>query len=89
MNIDRQIVRAIFLDLLDGRISRAAADRWAYDVMQKADAGTLTFTPSADQERIWDAVTYLYGIDLMEAPGKYLHTDKDVETAMILKLGLT
>ncbi len=30
---------------------------------------------------------YLYGIDTMEAPGQYLHTEEDIRSAMAATLG--
>ncbi len=63
-------------------MSREQADRWAYSVIQSEEAGTLIYLPSADKQRIWTGVMYLYGVDAMEAPGEYLHTDEDIRAAM-------
>ncbi|TCK36366.1 hypothetical protein B0G84_5363 [Paraburkholderia sp. BL8N3] len=87
MKIDVQSVRRVFEEMLAGRMSREEADRWAYLVMQQEEAGTLIYLPSSDKERIWSGVTYLYGVDLMESPDEYLHTDEDIRTAMSMKLG--
>ena len=87
MEVDLQTVRSVFKDILAGRISREQADRWAYSVMQQEEGGTLRYSPSTDRERIWAGVMYLYGVDSMEAPGEYLHTDDDIRAAMTEKLG--
>jgi hypothetical protein len=40
-----------------------------------------------EEDRIWDGVKYLYGVDVQVAPGEYLHTDEDVGIAMVKILG--
>lgn len=87
MEIDLETVRRVFCDVLDGRMTREAADRWAYGVMQQSEAGSLTYSPATAKDRIWEGVMYLYGIDTMEAPGQYLHTEEDIRAAMVAKLG--
>lgn len=82
MEIDLQIVRRVFEDVLASRISREQADRWAYSVVQQNEAGTLKYSPPKDRERIWAAVMYLYGVDMTTAPGEYLHTDNDIRIEM-------
>lgn len=87
MEIDLETVRRVFCDVLDGRMTREAADRWAYGVVQQSEAGSVTFSPVNAKDRIWEGVMYLYGIDTMEAPGQYLHTEEDIRSAMAVKLG--
>jgi hypothetical protein len=70
VEIDLQIVRQVFGDVLSGRMSREQADRWAYAVVQHEEVGTLTYSPPTEKQRIWAAVMYLYGVDAMEAPGE-------------------
>ena len=82
------MVHHVFQALLDGRMTRDAADRWAYGVLQESEAGSLTFSPVAAKDRIWEGVMYLYGIDIMDAPGQYLHTEEDIRLAMVEKLGI-
>jgi hypothetical protein len=87
MEVDLLAVRRVFKDLLSGRITREQADRWAYVVMQKEDAGVLKYMPPGDRECIWAGVMYLYGVDTRKGPNEYLHTNDDVMTAMKAKLG--
>lgn len=87
MEIDIETVRRIFDDVLEGRMTREAADRWAYGVVKQAEAGSLTYVPLQERGRIWDAIMYLYGIDTMESPGEYLHSEDDIRSALALKLG--
>ncbi|MFM1977403.1 MAG: hypothetical protein RL145_2249 [Pseudomonadota bacterium] len=88
MEIDLETVRQVFRDVLDGRMTRDAADRWAYGLMQLFEARSLTYSPATEENRIWDAVMFLYGIDIMEPPGQYLLSEEDIRLAMVAKLGI-
>ncbi|MDT4329325.1 hypothetical protein ACQE3E_07080 [Methylomonas sp. MED-D] len=87
MEITLEVVRSVFVDVLEGRMTREAADRWAYAITRESESGTLTFAPHEEMARIWAGVMYLYGIDTMEEPGEYLHTEEDIRTAMQEKVG--
>src|SRR5262249_33728583 len=87
MEVSLQSVRRVFEDVLSGRILREQADRWAYAVVQEEETGVVTYSPARERERIWAGVMYLYGIDIMTAPGAYLHTDDDIRSAMIASVG--
>ncbi len=86
MKVSREDVCRIFDDVLERRMTRGAADRWAFELLQLHEVGSLIFVPAADTEVIWDGVMYLYGIDLGESPGRYLHTDSDIRAAMLTLL---
>lgn len=87
MEIDLESVRGVFREVLAGRMTREAADRWAYGLVQQSETGFLIFVPEAEKKRIWDGIMYLYGVDSMEEPGEYLHTDEDIREAMQAKVG--
>lgn len=89
MNLDLDKVRKVFLDVLEGRMTREAADRWAYSIVSESESGVLTFEPPRERARIWEGVMYLCGIDIMEVPGEYLHTEEDIRVAMEEKVGKT
>lgn len=89
MNLDLDKVRKVFLDVLEGRMTRETADRWAYSVIKESESGLLTFEPPEEKTRIWNGVMYLYGVDLMEEPGEYLHAEEDIRAAMEEKVGKT
>jgi hypothetical protein len=87
VEIDLEAVRVVFCDVLGGRMTREAADRWAWGVMQLSEAGSLTFSPVNAKSRIWEGVMYLYGIDMMDGPaGQYIFTEEDIRSAMAAKL---
>jgi hypothetical protein len=87
MQLDLQAVHRVFEDVLNGRMSREQADRWAYAVVQDEEAGVVTYTPPFERERIWTGVMYLYGIDTMKAPNAYLHSNDDIRQAMMASFG--
>jgi hypothetical protein len=86
MELDLQAVGRVFKDVLNGRISREQADRWAYEVVQQEENGVVTYSPPVERERIWAGVMYLYGIDTMMAPNAYLHSDDDIRKAMMANI---
>src|ERR1700749_3708204 len=87
MELDLRSVRRVFEDVLDGRMSREQADRWAYAIVQEEETGVVKYAPPRARERIWAGVMYLYGIDAMTAPNAYLHSDDDIRQAMMANLG--
>lgn len=75
-------VAARFEAILSGSLTRDAADRWAYSMMQKDDVGELEFFPTGDRDRIWMGITYLAGIDLPNPWQEgYLQSDADLRAA--------
>jgi hypothetical protein len=87
MEVSLQAVRRIFEDVLNGRMSREQADRWASVVVREEEAGIVVFSPPHEREHTWAGVMYLYGIDAMKAPGAYLHSIDDIREAMTASLG--
>lgn len=88
MNISRKDVRAIFHAVLDGSMSRDAADRWAHSIMKQQEAGTLNYIPVSAGQCIWDAVMFLNGIDLKHCQGgEFLESMESIEDAMRRTVG--
>ncbi|OAL80405.1 hypothetical protein AY606_15410 [Acinetobacter sp. SFB] len=86
MEITLEQVKSIFEDILNKRITREEADRWAYSVIAASETNSLTIVPNEKRDQVWNGVMYLYGIDLMVNPGEYLHTEEDIIIAMNKKL---
>ena len=79
MRVSLAEVRAMFDGLLAGG-SREAASAWAVARMQATDAGGLTYDPPDAEARIWDAITFLGGADLVtDMVGSYLYGPIDFE----------
>lgn len=88
MNISRKDVREIFRAVLDGHISRDATDRWAYSITKEREARTLVHVPRSDEERIWDGVMFLYGVDLKDSlTGSFISSEEDIKDAMARTVG--
>jgi hypothetical protein len=83
MELGLEAVIRVFDDVLNGRMSRERADRWAYAVVQEEETGVVKYSPPGERERIWAGVMYLYGIDAMTGPDAYLHSGDDIREAMI------
>jgi hypothetical protein len=88
MEVGLQAVLRVFEDVLNGRMLREQADRWAHAVVQEEETGVVTYSPPRERARIWAGVMYLYGIDMMTAPNAYLHSDDDIRRGMIASIGM-
>lgn len=78
MEITLDEVRQKYISFLADEISPEEADRWAYSIIQEEELGNVIYIPSKEEGMIWSALMYLYGIDLQDKPGEYLHTKEDV-----------
>jgi hypothetical protein len=87
MELGLEDVSRVFDDVLNGRMSRERADRWAYAVVREEETGVVKYSPPRERERIWAGVMYLYGIDAMKGPNAYLHSGDDIREAMIACFG--
>lgn len=74
-------IKGIFSGLITGEMSREEADRWAFERMQEFDAGTLEFHPVCDEEVLWGAIQFLYGVDTKISPDEYMNSLEDIRTA--------
>ena len=72
-------IKEKFSELIVGKISREEADRWAYERMQALDSGSLIFQPACDEEFLWSAIQYLYGVDTKDSPDEYMHSLEDIQ----------
>lgn len=72
-------IKTTFLSLIKGDISREEADRWAYIRMQAFDSGSLEFSPESEEELLWSAIQYLYGIDTKVSPDEYMNSIEEIK----------
>lgn len=73
-------IKKIFTSLIKGDMTREDADRWAYERMQAFDSNCLEFVPSSDEEMLWSAIQYLYGIDTKISPNEYMHSIDEIQS---------
>jgi len=77
MRVSLAEVREVFDRLLTGE-SRKVASAWALERMQAADAGAIIYEPQDAESRIWVAITFLGGVDLItDMAGNYLYGPLD------------
>jgi len=79
MRLTKEDIQKTFTCLIDGRLSREEADRWAYQRMQAFDNKSLVFEPTVDESFLWDAIQYLYGIDTKVSSDEYMHSIEDIK----------
>lgn len=81
MRLTRGDIEQVFSSLINGDITREEADRWAHERMQAFDSDSLVFEPSKDEEFLWEAIQYLYGIDSRVSPDEYMHSIEEIKEA--------
>ncbi|MBS0621349.1 MAG: hypothetical protein JSR80_00080 [Verrucomicrobia bacterium] len=61
-------------DLIEERISREFLSAWAQERQAAEDANQLEYDPPNEEDRIWRAILYCTGVDLLDMDGSYLHS---------------
>lgn len=79
MEITIKEIQSIFVKLINEKIDREEADRWAYKRWQLYHSNSLKFIPISKREVILNALDYLYGIDIQDNPNEYLHSLKEIK----------
>ena len=74
MKISINEIQRAFDDLICERKSREAIASWALELQFAEDANDLIYEPLSDEKKIWDAIGYLTGVDLLNIDGSYLHS---------------
>lgn len=72
-------INQLFNKLIELEFTREEADRWAFKRIQAFDSGVLQFLPQTDEEILWSAIQYLYGIDIKISPDEYMHSIDDIQ----------
>lgn len=87
VTITKAEIATAFDDLLTGRRRREEIADWASSVRAADDDGRgLEYVPARAERAIWEALEFLMGVDLRDAPETYLHNQQDVEsTWMVLR----
>ncbi|MDN3505824.1 MAG: hypothetical protein P0S96_01175 [Simkaniaceae bacterium] len=67
-----------FDQLIGKEVEREAISEWAKAKMIAEDTLELDYDPPYEKQRIWDGITYLLGVDLVQdMEGTYLHEIDD------------
>ncbi len=78
MNITINDIRLIFDRVIAGSISREEASRVAQSYRECSDLNELVVIPESERKRAWNAIIFLNGVDLKDAPNSYLHNEEDI-----------
>ena len=70
-------LRRAFDDLISGARTRESISDWAATLRRAEEAELLSFDPPRARDRLWEAITYLEGVDLKDGPSTYLHVVED------------
>ena len=82
MHITFADVAARFDAILAGSMSRGEVDNWAWKMLEAEDAGELVILPSEDHPRVWNGLTYLFGIGMYDLDtNNYQRSDEDLQKA--------
>ena len=78
MLLTLNILKKVFLDVIEEKKTFEEASSWAYERIQENEVGKLELDSSEDRSKIFSGLTYLLGVDLLESPGEYFHSIQNV-----------
>lgn len=76
MNLSFSDVINIYQAIIDGRMTRGDADRWAYARVNADESSSLIFIE--DEDVLRKHLMFIYGIDSQESPGEFIHSDEEL-----------
>jgi hypothetical protein len=74
MKISLNEIRKAFDSLIKEEKSREELASWAQNVQFAEDDDNLEYDPPSAEDKIWDGIEYLMGVDLRDIDGSYLHS---------------
>lgn len=77
MIVSLSMLRRILSDVVSGKLTRDEVDRWACARIQEFEGDTLEYDPPEDEAKIWDVLTFLHGIDILDGES-FLHSDEEI-----------
>jgi hypothetical protein len=83
-SISKIEVEEIFKCLLAKRISRETASEWAIQLINLSEEKKLNYSPQDLEVSIWEAIQFLQGVDIKDAPNIYLHNEDDIKIALVM-----
>ncbi len=79
MHITLQDIEKAFEEIIAEKRTRESVALWASDLIKDDDLNQLDYIPSEQEPKIWEALSYLSGVDLKISPTSYLHGIEDFE----------
>lgn len=76
MRVSLHEIKQAFNYLIKEQKSREELANWAQKLQFAEDNGILEYDPPSEEDKIWDGIEYLMGVDLKNIDGSYLH-DKE------------
>lgn len=74
MKISLNEIKEAFVSLIKEDKSREEIATWAQKLQFAEDDGNLEYIPPNEEDKIWDGIEYLTGVDLKDIDGSYLHS---------------
>ncbi|MGA0559044.1 hypothetical protein ACO2Q8_20470 [Larkinella sp. VNQ87] len=69
--------------VLQGEVTREEAANWAFKLREMGDNNSLEYAPEDSEQKIWDAILVVEGIDLKDSPNSYLHNNDDIQRFLL------
>lgn len=74
MIISLDEIKQAFDALITEKKSREEIASWAQKAQLAEDNSDLKYEPPSAEDKIWDGIEYLMGVDLKDIDGSYLHS---------------
>ncbi len=74
MRISIKEIEQAFDSLIREEKTREELASWAQELQSKEDSGELEYDPPGEEDKIWNGIEYLMGVDLKDIDGSYLHS---------------
>jgi hypothetical protein len=74
MKVSLDEIKQAFDTVIAEKKSREEVASWAHQLQLAEDDNNLKYDPPSAEDKIWDGIEYLMGIDLRDADGSYLHS---------------
>jgi len=78
MKLSLDIIKDLFLDVIEENKSFEEASTWASEMMKKDELGELELNPNESVIKIFSSLTYLAGLCTEVSPKTYLYSIDDV-----------
>lgn len=72
-------LKKIFLEVIDQKRTFESASNWASDIIRLDEEKKLEFDPNENISQIFEGLTYLSGIDMLDISGEYFHSLENIQ----------